>query len=413
MKLDHLLQAGAQGDRGTILVACHTWFHEHIGGSSKIATDLAEHLAATGYRVCYVCGTREHAFANPTMNRGVELWRYRCPARPSPHPANLLGHVRGTYRLTRQILRAGPITCVNGHTPLQFLGSLLAARGRCERLVYSVHSPFAQELGSGRLSARGRLQKRLTVMAARAIDGFNCRHATTVQCYSDFSASVMAREFGARVHAKTVVKPGWVDVDRFKPAEDIRAVRTALGSAWQTEGPVFLTVRRLEHRMGLESLIRAAGILAAQGLKFRLLIGGAGVLEETLRRQVCEEHLENRVQLLGRISEHTLPLCFAAADCFVLPTRALECFGLIILEAFACGTPVIGTPVGAIPELVSKQGEGWLTPGTGCEAIAERMAAFARKELTVDRTRLRSLALEMRAETGLRNLSQLIVPHPV
>ena len=89
--------------------------------------------------------------------------------------------------------------------------------------------------------------------------------------------------------------------------------------------------------------------------------------------------------LLGKISEHELPLTYAAADCFVLPTRALECFGLIVLEAFACNTPVIATPVGAIPELMGKYAnQGWLCADISAPAIAERMKAFLKGELNTD-----------------------------
>src|SRR5207249_11624167 len=56
---------------------------------------------------------------------------------------------------------------------------------------------------------------------------------------------------------------------------------------------------------------------------------------------------------LGFIPDETLPSYYHAADVFVLPTRELEGFGLVTVEALACGTPVLGTPVGATPEVLS------------------------------------------------------------
>src|SRR5262249_40901914 len=64
-------------------------------------------------------------------------------------------------------------------------------------------------------------------------------------------------------------------------------------------------------------------------------------------------------------------------DCFVLPTRELECFGLVIVEAFASGTPVIATPIGAIPELMAPAPEG-LARDNSPEALGERILAFLR-----------------------------------
>ncbi|GAG27016.1 unnamed protein product, partial [marine sediment metagenome] len=90
--------------KAVVLITAHAWVHENIGGSFKVATELAQYLASQGHRVFYVCGTREAEPVNPTRAGGVELWRYPFPKSRSPHPANVLGHVLGTRRLTRQIL---------------------------------------------------------------------------------------------------------------------------------------------------------------------------------------------------------------------------------------------------------------------------------------------------------------------
>jgi len=396
----------------SILITAHAWYHEQIGGSLKIATELAEHLAARGHPVFYVCGTRDHSPDNPTIERGVELWRYPLPRAASPHPANVLAHVRATYRLTREILRRRPVSCISGHTPLQFLGASMAAGGRCPHQVYSVHSPFDDELDCGCNGRRKRVRDRLAILAARAIDRKNCRRASVVQCGSRFTAGVLEQKYGPRIARKTRIAPGWVDVERFCPVDDKAAVRARLGAAWDSEKPVFFTVRRLEARMGLQQLVEAAGILSREGFRFRLLIGGAGPLETSLREQIQQAGLQDTAHLLGRIAEDELPLCFAAADCFVLPTRALECFGLIVLEAYASGVPVIGTPVGAIPELVALQGTEWLTAGAAAREIADRMAAFLRGELVGDCTKLRAMAERWRADLVLQQFREILTPCP-
>lgn len=393
-----------------LLIASHAWHHEQFGGAFKIATELAEYLAGGGHRVFYVCGTDEPAPLNPTVVKGVELWRYTYPKKNSPHPANLWGHVRGAYRLTREILRRSPVDCVNGHSPLQFLGASLAAGRQSGRQVYSVHSPFVDELDSNWQTQRPSLKRRIGSRLARVIEGINCRRATEVQCFSQFTGRRLTELYGRGIHNKIHVSPGWVDVDRFHPVDNVEEIRADLGAPWQSDCPIFFTVRRLEARMGLDFLIEAARLLRAQKFDFRLLIGGGGSLESELRRQVQAAGLGDTVRLLGRIPESDLPKCFAAADCFVLPTRALECFGLIILEAFASGTPVIGTPVGAIPELVVRQGSQWLTTNTTALSIADRIAAFLQGKLVSDRQRLRGLAEQWGAKIGLDRLAHLLLP---
>ena len=104
--------------------------------------------------------------------------------------------------------------------------------------------------------------------------------------------------------------------------------------------------------MGIDNLIEAfhrSKILRQKGL---LLIGGKGLLEDRLKSMVENYDLHGSIRFLGHIPEIDLPQKYQAADFFVLPTRNLEGFGLVILEAMASGTPVLGTPVGAIPEVI-------------------------------------------------------------
>ena len=72
--------------------------------------------------------------------------------------------------------------------------------------------------------------------------------------------------------------------------------------------------------------------------------------------------MSERIIFLGRLSDDALALAYQAADVFLLPTTALECFGLIILEAFACECPVIATDAGAIPEVMPPDLSDFILP---------------------------------------------------
>jgi glycosyltransferase involved in cell wall biosynthesis len=104
--------------------------------------------------------------------------------------------------------------------------------------------------------------------------------------------------------------------------------------------------------MGLESLIAAMRPVVERDLRVRLFIGGKGELREPLENQVRSLGLEGNVRFVGFIPEARLPDYYAAADLFVLPTRCLEGFGLVTIEAMACGTPVMGTPIGGTQEIL-------------------------------------------------------------
>ena len=84
-----------------------------------------------------------------------------------------------------------------------------------------------------------------------------------------------------------------------------------------------------------------------------LFVGGTGPLRSELEARVRSLGLERHVTFLGYVSDEQLPIVYRAAEINVLPTVALEGFGLTAAEALAVGTPSMVTPIGALPEVVS------------------------------------------------------------
>jgi glycosyltransferase involved in cell wall biosynthesis len=144
---------------------------------------------------------------------------------------------------------------------------------------------------------------------------------------------------------------GGIDGTQFTPGI---AAAAAVRARWQipADRSFLLTVRRLEPRMGLEELLQALRLLLDRGHACTLGIAGAGMLEPRLRELATRLELLQDVRFLGRVPEQDLAPLYATADLFVLPTVAYEGFGMATIEALACGTPVVGTSVGATPELL-------------------------------------------------------------
>jgi glycosyltransferase involved in cell wall biosynthesis len=126
--------------------------------------------------------------------------------------------------------------------------------------------------------------------------------------------------------------------------------------------------------MGLENLLRAVALLHTQGRRVFLVVGGKGPLAASLAALSADLSIADYVRFAGFIPEADLPAYYQAADLFVLPTLDLEGFGLITLEALACGTPVVGTPVGSTAELLGDFDARWLATGTDPRAIAAAAA---------------------------------------
>ncbi len=316
-------------------------------------------------------------------------------------------HLAETHRLVQQLHRTNSFRVASLHSPLQALGAHRALHNSGVVTNYTVHSPFDDEI-AGNSRERSGLLKRLAIIKARRIDRSNCRRSTVVQCDSRYTLSVLQQRYPHAVQKKGLVAPGWVDGATFVPTGDRQRMRAQLSGPWQTDVPVFFTLRRLENRMGLETLIEASRILKSRGQVFRTLIGGGGSLKEQLSLQIEAQELQENVFLLGRLAEDQLPLAYAAADCFVLPTRALECFGLIVLEAFACNTPVIASNVAAIPELAERQGKDWMFEPGNAEQLADRMQAFVEGRLRPSAD-LRSIAMEFDKPKILAEWERILV----
>jgi glycosyltransferase involved in cell wall biosynthesis len=135
--------------------------------------------------------------------------------------------------------------------------------------------------------------------------------------------------------------------------------------------------------MGLESLIEAIKEVRGRVPEILLLIGGRGRLSKELSARVLSLGLEEHVRFLGFVSDEQLPLAYRAADLTVVPTMALEGFGLIAAESLAAGTPTLVTPVGGLPEVVRDLSPALVLPGTGIRSLAEGIGAALTGELSL------------------------------
>ncbi|HEV2751100.1 MAG TPA: glycosyltransferase family 4 protein [Gemmatimonadales bacterium] len=140
---------------------------------------------------------------------------------------------------------------------------------------------------------------------------------------------------------------------RFNPDVDAGPVRQKYGL---DGGPWLLTVARLDHHKGIDTVIRALPAVRAAFPAARYVVAGIGSRKETLEQLVAELRLGDAVRLLGFVPDEDLPALYNAADLFVLASRRydllVEGFGIAVVEASASGLPVIGSRSGGIPEAV-------------------------------------------------------------
>ncbi len=265
------------------------------------------------------------------------------------------------------------------HQSLAGLGPILFRYGKVNRWVYVCHS-FAHEEYLTRAeraaTTHERARRRLSVRARRWIERMVIRRCHHVIVLSEFMKQQVMATHGITPKSITVV-PGAADPAMFYPPQDRNEIRREL--KLPENRTVLFTVRNLVPRMGLEHLLEAMTMLGEEQRDLLLLIGGDGQLRSRLEEHICSKGLHDAVRLLGFVPEDQLAKYYQASDLVVMPTLQLEGFGLVTVEALACGTPVMGTPVGAIPEVLSTVDPMFVTEGTDAASLAKTLRLILKR----------------------------------
>ena len=229
----------------------------------------------------------------------------------------------------------------------------------------------------------GRLKNRAARTAAEQEPAIRLQEETRIvaDCDRIVAANVveraeLLRDYGAAA-SRIATIPCGVDTDLFAPSDRAAArARLALDGR-----PVLLWVGRVAPIKGLDTLLDAVARLSTSAGPARLLIVGGDADEPMsehevfLRRRIERLGLRDSVCFVGPQPQDVLPVYYAAADVTVLPSY-YESFGMVALEAMACGSPVIASRVGGLVTTVRDGVTGFLVPDGDVEALAERIAAL-------------------------------------
>ena len=263
----------------------------------------------------------------------------------------------------------------------------LRARAEMAFCSEDAQGPAKRQPGSG--GVRGRLLRAgLCWVEDRVL-----RRADRISVLSDFMRDEILA-WHPRVDRDRIVRiPGGVDTGSFVPIADRAGLRAELG--YPAGRKLLLTVRNLEPRTGVENLLAAITRLAGRRRDFLLLVAGRGPLAERLQETVRSAQITDLVRFLGFVEEAELLRLYAAADLYIQPDTALQGFGLPIVEAMACGTPVLATPVGGAIDILRPIDDRLLFSSVEPEAIANELgAALDDRDIIGPRDKYRRIAEE-------------------
>ena len=209
---------------------------------------------------------------------------------------------------------------------------------------------------------------------------FALRHADTVIANSDFTRNELI-SMGVREEQIVLINPG-VDMERYHPGLPTEDLKEIIGL--QPGQKLILSVGRLSRRKGFDMVIRSLPELIKQGIDIRYALIGIGEDQDCLDNLARESGVADRVHMLGHVSPDDLPRWYNACDVFAMPNRAIngdtEGFGMVFVEAAACGKPVLAGEAGGTGAAVADGKTGLRVDGENMTAIIKALTQLLGEE---------------------------------
>ena len=341
-----------------------------VGGQCVYIRELSSALAAQGTKV--LAFTRDRSDGKPEreqMAPGADVIRIPCGPEgflPKekilpylPEFANRMSaHLKGDEIISSHFWDGG------------YVAGLLKDPSRW---IHTSHSLGKRKLASLPETDPKEYEDRI------AIETDILRRCNAVIASTGLEKQDLINLYGADAAKIAVIPPG-VDADYFHPPSDKQSLKKELGFS---ADPVVFTLGRLDPRKGFDLYFRAAAQVKQQlsqesHVQFVL---SAGTSNENEHEAEERNHLQQVLKALSIdgsiiwrpvLPEVDIPRYYGGADLFVMPSR-YELFGIVMLEAMACGVPVVATKFGGPPEVITDGENGCLVDPTDIESFAAAM----------------------------------------
>ncbi|MCI0435534.1 MAG: N-acetyl-alpha-D-glucosaminyl L-malate synthase BshA [Gemmatimonadetes bacterium] len=298
------------------------------GGSGVVATELGMELARRGHEVHFI--TYAQPFRLPYFVERIYYHEVEVPSYPLfEHPPYNLALSVFIHNVTVQ----HGLDLIHAHYAVPHATSAWIAKEMLERdgfrIVTTLHGTDITLVGQD--------------PSFRAITRFSIRKSDGLTAVSDYLKHETVANFGVDSESIRVI-PNFVDLDRYRrdafPCH--RSKFASEGERIVTHISNFRAVKRVQDVVRI--FARISRVMPA-----RLLLVGDGPERVRAQQQVETEGVSDRVHFLGKQS--SVAELLACSDLFLLPSES-EAFGLVALEAMACGVPVVATRVGGVPEVL-------------------------------------------------------------
>jgi glycosyltransferase involved in cell wall biosynthesis len=354
-----------------ILFVSDVSINKIIGGAERVLFEQTTRLAERGHNVSIITRRLPDHDRDHGVIQGVNEWRY------ASNKKNPISFLCNTWINSKKIFETLDqkihFDCINFHQPFTALGVINSTLSATIPKIYTCHSLSFEEFISRNGNSHrflSRIKSFLQSHGHKKIEKNILKKSNEIIVLSRFTKNKINHIYRIK-DDKIRIIPGGVDLNRFAPAIDKRTIRKRLSIP--SSKIILFTVRNLVQRMGLENLIIAFNDLIKQNAEINLVIGGEGKLKTGLIALARSFGIEDHINFVGFIPEEQLPFYYQMADLFVLPTKELEGFGLVTLEALASGLPVLGTPIGGTKEILGCLEDDFIFENTEPQSMSKKI----------------------------------------
>jgi len=367
-------------------------FLPHVGGIEKVAYEQAKRLITMGFKVkvltSNIIGRKSYIY------NGIRVYCY---------PALKIGFGYGIpyiipkpsgYETFLRLIKNSDLVHVHGHPyPSSYLAVKIAKK-YSKPVVLTQHNTFIEYGAPWSLA-----EKLNDILIGKRVLRNSDKIITVSKATQRYVISLGADP------SKTEVLYNGVDVNRYKQVTAKSEAKRLLD--FSENSLLVLTVRRLVYKNGIDTLLESARIAIKENSQLIFLVAGDGPDFKKVNSKIKEFNLEKNFKLLGFIPNNRLLLYYNASDLFVLPSKTGEGMPLVLLEAMACGLPVVATKVGGTPEIIDKN-FGTVVPPNDAEALSKAILDYFQMNATPPSEKIRKALVEKYSwEANVRRLAEI------
>ena len=328
-----------------------------VGGAEAVVYNLASFLAQKGHKIS-IFTTSANSKSEIEECNGVTVYRYRTNIRVASGKFSL--------GLLKNIVKY-PADLVHVHisVPIGDIAGWLCARRNKKPLVVTSHLDMG--------SYSGIICKPFDYLYYKLADKILSDADVIITPSEHYANEDLLRKYKEKVN---VISNG-INIRDFDIKYSKDECRDKIGLSANEE--VMLFVGNLESRKGLDILIKAMHKIVKNTQDTKLVLIGIGSMKNGLKSLAEKLGIIEHIKFAGFVDESEKVSYYKSADIFVLPSL-YEVFGIVNLEAMACGVPIVASNVGGIPDVVKDGENGLLVPPSNSEALADAIIYLLENE---------------------------------